>query len=260
MKLTVPIQCVTRTVAECRGAVKSRARRTATPGLYAESAIASPVSYHEENPAAAVIIFETVGRMLIVERPLSRGPWRTATLLAVLSISAFGQCGVERWSVKTGTDPDAALVNLNVVTPSTIGELRALPAPATEPRSRLRPVETTQYWVSATLTKFKLEDDSDYHVVLADALGNTIIVELPHPKCVGAGSPFTAGIVNARSQFDARFKATTSFQNVNVPVQVLGVGFFDALHGQTGVAPNGIELHPVLDLVFGPTITSINTA
>ena len=25
-----------------------------------------------------------------------------------------------------------------------------------------------------------------------------------------------------------------------------GVGFFDRLHGQAGVAPNGIELHPVL--------------
>src|SRR5439155_9710638 len=25
-----------------------------------------------------------------------------------------------------------------------------------------------------------------------------------------------------------------------------GVGFFDFLHGQTGVAPNGIELHPVV--------------
>jgi hypothetical protein len=25
-----------------------------------------------------------------------------------------------------------------------------------------------------------------------------------------------------------------------------GVGFFDIPHGQTGVAPNAIELHPVL--------------
>jgi hypothetical protein len=25
-----------------------------------------------------------------------------------------------------------------------------------------------------------------------------------------------------------------------------GVGFLDFLHGQRGVAPNGIELHPVL--------------
>jgi hypothetical protein len=27
---------------------------------------------------------------------------------------------------------------------------------------------------------------------------------------------------------------------------MVGVAFFDFLHGQTGVAPNGIELHPVL--------------
>ena len=27
---------------------------------------------------------------------------------------------------------------------------------------------------------------------------------------------------------------------------VVGVAFFDFLHRQTGVAPNGIELHPVL--------------
>jgi hypothetical protein len=28
--------------------------------------------------------------------------------------------------------------------------------------------------------------------------------------------------------------------------RIVGVAFFDFLHGQTGVAPNGIELHPVL--------------
>ena len=27
---------------------------------------------------------------------------------------------------------------------------------------------------------------------------------------------------------------------------ITGVGFFDVIHGQTGVAPNGIELHPAL--------------
>ncbi len=27
---------------------------------------------------------------------------------------------------------------------------------------------------------------------------------------------------------------------------VVGVAFFDFLHGQSGVAPNGIELHPIL--------------
>jgi len=33
-------------------------------------------------------------------------------------------------------------------------------------------------------------------------------------------------------------------------VRITGVGFFDYIHGQRGVAPNGIELHPVLDVEF----------
>jgi hypothetical protein len=32
---------------------------------------------------------------------------------------------------------------------------------------------------------------------------------------------------------------------------IVGVGFFDVIHGQRGVAPNGIELHPVLGICFG---------
>ena len=34
------------------------------------------------------------------------------------------------------------------------------------------------------------------------------------------------------------------------------------MHGQAGVAPNGIELHPVVDISFpaAPTITSVSTA
>jgi hypothetical protein len=39
---------------------------------------------------------------------------------------------------------------------------------------------------------------------------------------------------------------------------VTGVGFFDFIHGQTGVAPNGIELHPILNIAFtANTMTTI---
>ena len=31
---------------------------------------------------------------------------------------------------------------------------------------------------------------------------------------------------------------------------VRGIGFMDVLHGQTGVAPKGVELHPVIYLHF----------
>jgi hypothetical protein len=176
-----------------------------------------------------------------------------AVLLLVVPTSLFAQCGVERWSVKTGTDADVGLVNLNSSTNTTIAALRAPAAPNPIPaNNRVSPWETTEWVLNATLTLYKLESDSDYHLVLQDAGGLTMIVEIPSPTCVGAGSPFLPGITNARNEFNAKFTATTSFQTANIPVQIKGVGMFDFLHGQTGVAPNGIELHPVLDVIFNP--------
>ena len=176
-----------------------------------------------------------------------------AVSLLMVPSALIAQCGVERWSVKTGTDADVSKVNLNAPTNTTITAMRAFSAPnPIPPNNRITGPETTVWVINATLTLFKLESDSDYHLVIQDASGNTMITEIPSPSCVGAGSPFLAGITNARSEFDAKFTATTSFQTANIPVQVTGVGMFDFLHGQTGVAPNGIELHAVLDIVFNP--------
>src|SRR5437868_13400158 len=120
---------------------------------------------------------------------------RISALLAFLSIRGFGQCGVERWPVKTGTDADVSLVNLNNVTSTTIASMVALAAPSTKPENnRVQPTETTQFTLTATLTVFTLEDDSDYHLVLSDASAKTMIVEIPSPNCVGSGSPFASGI------------------------------------------------------------------
>jgi hypothetical protein len=165
----------------------------------------------------------------------------------------FGQCGVQRWQVKTGTDSDAGSVNLNLSTPGTIANLTALATPSSiPPTSRIQPTETTVWSLNATLTEFKLEGDSDIHLVLVDENGNSMIAEIPDPSCVGPGSSFASGISNARSQFTSQFTPSPSFQTVSVPVQLKGIGMFDFMHGQTGVAPNGIELHPVLDIVFNP--------
>jgi hypothetical protein len=166
--------------------------------------------------------------------------------------SSTGSCGVERWSVKTGTDADVGKINLQSTTSTTIASLVALPAPASLPsNNRIIPTETTVFRLQATLTEFKLEADSDYHLVLADGSGHTMIAEIPDPACVGSSSPLLTSITKARAEFDATYTPTGSFQTVNVPVTVTGVGFFDFLHGQTGVAPNGIELHAVLDVQFG---------
>ena len=162
-----------------------------------------------------------------------------------------GSCGVERWSVKTGTDADVGLINLQSTTQTTIAALISLPAPTILPsNNRIQPTETTVFQLHATLTEYKLEPDSDYHLVLSDGTGDTMIAEMPSPACVVSSSRLLSGIQNARSEFDARYITTSSFQTANVPVTITGVGFFDFLHGQTGVAPNGIELHAVLDIQF----------
>ncbi len=170
----------------------------------------------------------------------------------LFSTRLFGQCGVERWQVKTGTDSDAGLVNLSSIAPNSIASLTALATPGSiPPTNRIQPTETTLWSLNATLTEFKLEGDSDIHLVIVDGNGNSMIAEIPDPTCVGSGSPFAAGISNARSQFTSQFTPSSSFQTANVPVQITGVAMFDFLHGQTGLAPNGIEIHPVTNIVFG---------
>jgi hypothetical protein len=174
-----------------------------------------------------------------------------ATPTPTASPTPSANCGVERWSVKTGTDLDAASVNLSSATNTTIAALRSLAAPGSIPaNNRVAPAETTQWVINGTLVRYKLEDDSDYHMVISDENGNTIITEIPLINCVAPGSPFAAGVANARAEFDDHFTATTSFQTVNVPVRITGPAMFDFLHGQSGVAPNGIEIHPVLDIAF----------
>jgi len=160
-------------------------------------------------------------------------------------------CGVERWSVKTGTDGGARSINQSYHFPTTVSRLDALTPPAALPsRSRVRPVESTVYTLDATLLRYKQEADSDFHLVLTDGQ-NTMIAEIPAAYCTGANSPFLSGIRTARYQFSQHYSVENRFKYTHAHVRITGVGFFDFPHGQSGVAPNAIELHPVLDVQFG---------
>lgn len=159
-------------------------------------------------------------------------------------------CGVERWAVKTGMDADAAGVDLRKVVSTTIEAMTAIPPPPS-PTARVAPTEKTVFSIRATLTKFNIEsDDSDYHLVIDDGQGRTMIAEIPSTDCIGV-SPFKGAIGDVRAVFFTQFHPRPSFTAAHADVTVTGVGFFDRIHGQTGVAPNGIELHPVLSLTFG---------
>src|SRR3981081_3952902 len=60
--------------------------------------------------------------------------------------ASTGSCGVERWSVKTGTDADAGKLDVGATTATTIASLTSIPAPGSVPsNNRLAPVETTVF-------------------------------------------------------------------------------------------------------------------
>lgn len=84
------------------------------------------------------------------------------------------------------------------------------------------------------------EQDRDFHLIISDLERPqvTMIAEIPAPECAGGGG----------HEEDYR-KAREAILSTprNTIIELVGVGFFDFLHDQRGHAPNGIELHPVLD-------------
>jgi hypothetical protein len=173
----------------------------------------------------------------------------------------------ERWTVKTGADPDAEALTNQTPTPGTIAALTALPVPSVlPPHGRSDGAEKTVWSVQATLTAYAAESDGDYHMVISDQAGPTMIAEIPKPGDIPGRSYFAAEIASARNAFDDHFQIKESpdqptptgtgsspFRDVRIPVTLLGLGFFDFNHNQRGVAPNAIELHPVVNIVFIPT-------
>lgn len=170
-------------------------------------------------------------------------------------------CGAARWMIKTLSDPQSSSVNyspqattvaqLNDITPpSDLNELTG---------ARSAPTESQTYTVDGWLVGWRLEADLDIHLALEDHDGvHTMIAEVPSTKCQGACTS------SHRDQFERVSQQLTQCLGTISPaiarpiaatvVEVTGVGFFDINHGQYGVAQNGIELHPVLDIkwISGP--------
>jgi hypothetical protein len=139
-------------------------------------------------------------------------------------------CGRERWTVKTLQDRPRLLPARAV----TMHYLVTRPAPADLPDTRL-PFERQVFTVSAAVVLIKAEDDSDFHVVLA-ARGETMIAESPVAACNSLATPLRR----------RQIAAARARMRICAHARVTGVAFFDFQHGQTGVAPNAIELHPIL--------------
>jgi len=171
--------------------------------------------------------------------------------LSAQGVQSCGRrCGVERWEIKTLSDPDADRVDFTPV-PTTVEALGALSRPARTPQlSRVSPVEFTTYQIDAYLGGFRRESDGDVHLILFGMKNQraSMIAEIPDPFCSGAcASGLSADFAKARAILD-QILAEPNPTDQPIVVRVTGVGFFDRNHRQIGAAPNIIELHPVLTL------------
>jgi hypothetical protein len=187
--------------------------------------------------------------------------WRRL-VMGVLVICAFSiyspACGTERWAVKTLRDRAVGTIDRTAKS-ATVSELGQLTAPSQSNlihsgQKRFGPVELTTYRIDAVLLGYRHEADEDLHLVLAnpDNPHDTMIAEIPATDCVG-NQALGVAPQKMRDELIGRFGAPgvhTKRLAHPVRVTIRGIGFFDIKHStpQDGVAPNGIELHPVLGL------------
>ncbi len=166
-------------------------------------------------------------------------------------VSLAAKCGKERWKVKTLTDPAKDKVKLTAKM-TTIEKLRKMKVPPglNQNSDRFIPQETVTYQVNALLMSVKAEADEDLHLVVADPrVGGSMIVEFPSGNCIGTKA--RAQMIAARQALKDACgevpKKVGALWTLSGKATIAGVAFFDVIHGQGGVAQNGVELHPVIE-------------
>jgi hypothetical protein len=175
-------------------------------------------------------------------------------LLFSFYLTATAQCGKERWNVKTLSDKDTLKVDFTHVIKTTVNTQSILPKPLKIPKNMPRQnTECNVYSIDCYIIEYKKESDKDIHIVLRDLKTNaTMVAEIPSPKCPEVQN------TSRYKKFDELYswftynvgKPTSKFKTLPRPlkVRITGVGFYDFIHGQHGMAPNGREIHPVLSI------------
>lgn len=165
-----------------------------------------------------------------------------AGALAMRPARVATQCGVERWPVKVMADSDVVRIDtLPVATSVTVLGDIARPTTRFPANHRVYSNELEVWRLRARVRQIIIESDHDWHLVLEDTedSARTMIGEIPDSTCA-EGSRYAARFAEARRQLRAIPRGAI--------IEFTGVGFFDFLHGQRGVAPNGFELHPILSI------------
>ncbi len=211
-----------------------------------------PNQYSATRLALVLVVFTSVSAST---QPKPKHP------VAPTGAACGTHCGTERWALKTLTDSASAAVTSATPKASSVSNLIAETAPSHLPQTtRIAPIENQQFTIQAILVAWKQEagakGDQDFHLVLADPADHTktMIAEIPSPKCASAcASASKDAFAAARQVLTTEIGPAPHSLSATpvVPprkVELTGVGFFDFNHGQDGLAPNCIEIHPVLKI------------
>jgi hypothetical protein len=170
--------------------------------------------------------------------------------LVLVDNRIYGQCGSERWEVKTLADTE---VNDVKFTPkkSTVSEQLSFVKPAYHENNPRDSTEKRVYKIDCILLEYVQESDSDWHLVVKDlATNQKMVVEIPDTDCIDMSNPHFSKIDLSRRRLVAKVgpvKKTARIPPAGTKLQVIGVGFFDKKNHPV-VGFKGRELHPVLEL------------
>jgi hypothetical protein len=184
-------------------------------------------------------------------------------LLLLLSITSLflnaqtKKCGSWRWDVKTLTDnsgikwftlaPHKTTIEQLIATlpPKTLSTANKTDAKLPRLASEKKLVKITVY-----VTEIKNEKDRDLHFVLESPdTESEMVGEIPNPDCKTFENlpELKEKFTEVREVGDS-VKQLLNIRDEAILVEIVGVPFFDATHGQTGGAPNGREIHPIISI------------
>jgi len=182
----------------------------------------------------------TVEELRSIPRP-SEADTRTSEDHRVSEVeTTVWQIEAEIITLKQEADGDYHLVFQGDSGDTMIGEVPTPRPPFVKKDSPfLGDITTARKWVDKNL----LSGAPDFTAIGATLAPAGAIKMAPHGAAVAAAKVAIPNKADGNQfTFKTKIRATKA--------RITGVGFFDRLHGQTGVAPNGIELHPVLNIEF----------
>jgi hypothetical protein len=165
----------------------------------------------------------------------------------------------QRWQVSWAVDPAAHGIPARPI-PVTIPRLLRFKRPknlagtGTIPAHyrthRISGVETHAWSVRATVVNVAFERDGDYRLILSDGKGAVLTCVLPDPARAPKRGRYSAQVDAARAVVARKLHPALEPRDVNVPVRLVGLGYFGRFNSDANKSPEGFQLHPVYSVQF----------